>query len=214
MLLDKITKLGVSINECENNILEAAVRNLLIKFFFHISNKSIILTSEFSQKHTGIIRIITPTIFRGLGCIKIGSGVNFGVLQSPGSFSCSYIEARSQYSTIEIGASTYINNIANIIAEGPGISIGERCLIGQEVYIIDSNFHCLEIANRDKPDLNPLKVFIGNDVFIGSRVTILKGVCVGNGSVIAAGSVLLPRTNYPPFSIIAGSPAKVVGSVT
>ena len=49
---------------------------------------------------------------------------------------------------------------------------------------------------------------IGNDVWIGSHVVIRQGVTIGDGAVIGAGSVVLK--DVQPFSIVAGSPAKLI----
>lgn len=51
-------------------------------------------------------------------------------------------------------------------------------------------------------------VVIEGDTWIGMSVTILKGVTIGRGSVIAAGAVV--TKSCPPYSILAGVPAKVV----
>ena len=51
---------------------------------------------------------------------------------------------------------------------------------------------------------------IGNDIWIGARVTILPGVHVGDGSVIGAGAVV--TKDVEPYSIVAGNPAKKIGS--
>ena len=53
-------------------------------------------------------------------------------------------------------------------------------------------------------------VLIGNDVWIGLNAIILSGVQIGNGAVIGAGSVVVK--NVPAYSIVAGNPAKVIGS--
>lgn len=52
-------------------------------------------------------------------------------------------------------------------------------------------------------------VVVEEDVWIGANVTIMAGVTVGRGSIIGAGSVC--RKNIPPYSIVVGNPAKVVG---
>ncbi len=52
-------------------------------------------------------------------------------------------------------------------------------------------------------------VVIEEDCWVGSHVIILKGVRIGTGSVVAAGAVV--SRDVPPFSIVAGVPAKVVG---
>lgn len=52
------------------------------------------------------------------------------------------------------------------------------------------------------------KITIGNDVFIGANVCILNGVTIGHGAVIATGAVV--NNNIPPYTIVAGVPAKTV----
>lgn len=52
-------------------------------------------------------------------------------------------------------------------------------------------------------------VVVEEDVWIGTNVTLLSGVRVGRGATIGAGAVV--RTNVPPYSIVMGNPAKVVG---
>ncbi len=51
-------------------------------------------------------------------------------------------------------------------------------------------------------------VVIEDDVWIGSRVTILPGVTIGRGSVVGAAAVV--TKDVPPYSVVAGNPAKVV----
>lgn len=51
-------------------------------------------------------------------------------------------------------------------------------------------------------------VVIGNDVWIGSNATLFSGITIGDGAVIAAKAVV--TKDVPPYSIVAGNPAKVV----
>ena len=55
-------------------------------------------------------------------------------------------------------------------------------------------------------------VTIGDNVFIGVGSTILKNVTIGDHTIIAAGSVVCSGT-YPPNSILAGVPARVIGTI-
>ena len=50
-----------------------------------------------------------------------------------------------------------------------------------------------------------------NDVWIGAHSVILGGVTINNGAIIAANSVV--TKDVPAYSIVAGSPAKVIGNV-
>lgn len=52
------------------------------------------------------------------------------------------------------------------------------------------------------------RCLIGNDVWIGASASILSGVKVGDGSVIGSGAVVVK--DVPPYSIVAGVPAKVL----
>ncbi len=52
-------------------------------------------------------------------------------------------------------------------------------------------------------------IIVEEDVWIGANVTILSGVNVGRGATIGAGSVCIK--NVPPYAIVIGNPAKVVG---
>ena len=52
-------------------------------------------------------------------------------------------------------------------------------------------------------------ILVEEDVWIGVNVTLLAGVKISRGSVIGAGSVC--RKSIPPYAIVVGNPAKIVG---
>lgn len=54
-------------------------------------------------------------------------------------------------------------------------------------------------------------VIVEEDVWLGSRVCLLPNIIIGRGSNIGTGSVV--RNNVPPYAIVAGNPAKVIGFV-
>ena len=51
-------------------------------------------------------------------------------------------------------------------------------------------------------------VIIEEDAHLGANVTLLSGVTIGRGSLVGAGSVVTKST--PPYSIVAGNPARVI----
>lgn len=95
------------------------------------------------------------------------------------------------------------------------IIIGDRCVIGANAMIVDTDFHSLDPAIRSSPEdarsAISKPVIIGNDVFIGGSSTILKGVTIGNGAIIGSNSVV--TKDVPAGMIVAGNPAKVLGQV-
>ena len=67
-----------------------------------------------------------------------------------------------------------------------------------------------EVKNKlDKNHIEDRDVIVDEDVWIGANVTLLGGVHVGRGSIVGAGSVV--RNDVPPYAIVTGNPAKVVG---
>jgi acetyltransferase-like isoleucine patch superfamily enzyme len=51
---------------------------------------------------------------------------------------------------------------------------------------------------------------IEDDCWVGANTTFLDGAHVGRGCVIAAGSLV--RGEIPPYSVLVGSPARVLKS--
>jgi len=59
--------------------------------------------------------------------------------------------------------------------------------------------------------LKPEGCTIEDDVKIGTNVTLLPGVRVGHHALVGAGAVV--TTDVPPYAIVVGNPAKVVGDI-
>jgi acetyltransferase-like isoleucine patch superfamily enzyme len=52
-------------------------------------------------------------------------------------------------------------------------------------------------------------VIVEEEVWLAANVTLLSGVVVGRGAVIGSGAVC--RKNIPPYAIVIGNPARIVG---
>jgi acetyltransferase-like isoleucine patch superfamily enzyme len=158
----------------------------------------------------GAPELRAPVVLAGPGTISFEGGVAFGWEQGPGFFSgYSYVEARAPASRVAFGEGTHLNNGAAIVSEGPGVSIGRRCLIGTGVTIYDSDFHSLDAEARHAGAQGMAAVVIEDDVFLGTKVIVLKGVTVGAGSVVGAGAVVV--ADVPPKAVVAGNPARAGG---
>lgn len=159
---------------------------------------------------TGAMILQQPLLCTGRGVVTFKGTVAIGVFPSP-AFTTTYahIEARNSTASITIGAGTQINNNLCIIAEHTTITIGDDCLLGTNVEIIDSDFHGLAPDQRQTSRHEWARpVRIGNNVFIASHSKIMKGVVIGDDTVIAAGSIV--TRDIPAGSIAGGNPARVL----
>lgn len=103
------------------------------------------------------------------------------------------------------------------------IEVGAFCSIADETRILGGGEHALDLPSTYplrtllfRPDEGEWDIFakdttrLGNDVWVGRRATILAGAQIGDGAVIAAGS-MVTSTVVPPYAIVAGNPARVIG---
>ena len=106
---------------------------------------------------------------------------------------------------LTMGNNCYVNAETDIRCED-SITIGDDVGIARKVTIMDSDSHSI-VAENGK-NIISAPIIIGNHVWIGTNSKILKGVTIGDGALIAAGAVV--TKDVPPYSIVAGIPAKVI----
>lgn len=147
------------------------------------------------------------SIGRNVAVVSDSRGTALGV-RSPVILRCLNEEAR-----IAIGDDVGLSGA--VICAAIGVSIGDRCLIGADCVIFDTDFHSRAAVGRrySLPLWGEISrpVAIGNDVFVGARSIIAKGVNIGDGAIIGAGSVVV--RDVPAMTIYAGNPARMVGRV-
>lgn len=90
------------------------------------------------------------------------------------------------------------------------ITIEDFVDIGPNVTIVthDSSQRCIDM----KSPIYKKNVLIKTHSYIGACVTILPNVTIGEYSIVGAGSVV--TKDVPPYTIVAGVPAKIIGKVT
>jgi len=89
------------------------------------------------------------------------------------------------------------------------LTISKGCTISSNVLITDIRHSYKEIDKHimDQP-LIVKKTFIGENCFIGTGAVIDAGTILGKQCIVGANSVL--SGNYPDYSVIVGSPAKII----
>ncbi|MHB8080434.1 MAG: acyltransferase [Candidatus Krumholzibacteriia bacterium] len=106
---------------------------------------------------------------------------------------------------IEVGRGSFLN-CGVWIRAARRVTIGEGCLIGPRVMLIDNDAHELGGAHEVGGCAAP--IVIEDGAWLGAAAMVLRGVTVGRGAVVGAGAVV--RRNVPPRTLVAGNPARVL----
>lgn len=135
------------------------------------------------------------------GDLHIGAGTR---IWAPDSFS--------------IGRGVYIGRNCSLETNA---EIGNYCLLANRVAFVGRYDHDFReigrpirfatwIGQNDVPAARRReRVIVGNDVWLGYGVIVLTGVKIGSGAIVAAGSLV--TKDVPPYAIVAGVPAKIIG---
>lgn len=118
---------------------------------------------------------------------------------------------------VEMGFGSYINQNTTL----KHVIIGKFCCISWNVTLYGGSSHNYSapsmytsyhwkhiFGSSMQSDISKEKTKIGNDVWIGNGAIVINGVTIGDGAIIGAGAVV--TKDIPPYSIVAGVPAKVL----
>lgn len=108
--------------------------------------------------------------------------------------------------TVDIGPGAVLGDRCAIAAR-TGVVIGKRCVLGDEVTIVDfdHSYDDAETPIRLQP-LRAAPVHIEDGAILGARVAVLRGVRVGAGARVASGSVV--TKDVTAGAAVIGSPAR------
>lgn len=169
-----------------------------------------------------LVHTVTATLFRLLNPkLELGRGVHFDPRAYPARGGpirlgdSTIIRAGAMLlpggGSIELGSHCTVNQYVVIYGEG-GVTIGDDVMIASHTSLFAGNHHFerTDVPMRLQGTSSRGGITIENDVWVGSHCVILDGVTIGTGSVLAAGAVV--SKDVAPYSIVAGVPAKVIGS--
>jgi len=98
---------------------------------------------------------------------------------------------RADADVIQVGSRSNIQDNAVVHCDpGAPAIIGEDCIIGHLALVHGAQ--------------------IGNHVLVGMNSTILNNAKIGDYCIIGANALVTAGTEIPPYSLVMGSPAKVV----
>lgn len=129
-------------------------------------------------------------------CVNFEIGVNSYI------FMDAWFDAKGQF---RMGANSVINQGCRLDNRG-GISIGNNVSISAEVCILTAD-HDLQSSNFVGRTEG---IYIKDFAFIGTRAIVLPGTVLHEGAAVAAGAVV--TKDVAPYTIVAGVPARVIGT--
>lgn len=118
------------------------------------------------------------------------------------------------YGKVTIGADSSVWPQVVMRSETFEIRIGERTNI-QDFTMVHVGINTPTIIGDDCSITHHATVHgctIGDRCLIGINATVMDGAVIGDNSIVAGHSIVTENTEFPPNSIIAGVPAKVVAT--
>lgn len=151
-------------------------------------------------RHAGAgLRVGSGAGFLHLETFEIGEGVFIGAQ--------AYVQGRFD-GTCRIGDHVWIGPQSYFDARD--LVIGEYVGIGPGARVLGSTHTGIPVdVPIVKTDLTIKPVVIEPWADVGTAATILPGITVGRGSLVGAGAVV--THDVPPFAVVAGVPARVIG---
>jgi|GEM_PF-1939428 len=112
-------------------------------------------------------------------------------------------------SQLTIGEYVHIGERTQIHTQD-SISISDYCVLGCNVFISDSVMDYQDIYSPAilRPKLSQCSIELEENCHIGAGSIIRGTLCIGRGCIVEPNSLV--QKSIPPFSIVSGSPAKII----
>lgn len=110
----------------------------------------------------------------------------------------------------EVTVGDYCTLVGAIISANCKISIADYVFIAHEVTIADhfaGTPRGVPINRNNQLITQAGEIFIGEGAWIGARAILLPGARIGAGAIVGAATVV--NEEVPPFSTVAGNPARI-----
>lgn len=148
--------------------------------------------------------VVVPKSVRTLlqieGVLRLAGNIHFGnglvVRIDPGA-------------VLTIGNNVRIGNQVKIVCY-ENITINHDTRIAWESQVLDTTFHYMRnLADNSVTSLTK-PIIIGAHNWIGNRSNIMKGAVLPDYTIVAAGSLCNKPYDFPQYSLVAGSPCKLI----
>ena len=110
---------------------------------------------------------------------------------------------------LSIETNVRISNRTKIICYD-SITIHHDTRIAWECQLIDTTFHYMRNMNDNSVTELTKPIVVGAHNWIGNRANIMKGAVLPDYTIVAAGSLCNKHYDFPEYSLIAGTPCKLI----
>jgi UDP-2-acetamido-3-amino-2,3-dideoxy-glucuronate N-acetyltransferase len=144
--------------------------------------------------------------------VKLGKDVK--IFAYANLYGCSVGDNTKIGTFVEIQKNAFIGKNCKISSHTficEGVTIEDDVFIGHNVTFINDMYPRSTVEGgvlQTEADWKVVPTFIKKGASVGSSATILAGVTVGEGAIVGAGAVV--TKDVPPWTIVAGNPAKVL----
>lgn len=121
---------------------------------------------------------------------------------------------------VEIG--DYCTLVGVIISTNSRVEIGDYAFLAHQVVLADSAAARPWKSGDRQPGSSPAQsvagadssaprcaIVVGTNTWIGARAVLLSGARIGDGAIVGAASLV--DFEVPPYAIVGGNPARIVG---
>lgn len=115
----------------------------------------------------------------------------------------------------EVVIGNYCTLVGAIICSNSRIVIRDYVFIAHEVVLADSGVAVPGEAHPNSASVSGdphTSILIDDNAWIGARVVLLNGARIGTGAIVGASAVV--DFEVPPYTIVAGNPARVVRDIS
>ena len=147
--------------------------------------------------------------------VKLGKDVK--IFSFVNLYGCSIGDYTKVGTFVEIQKNAFIGKNCKISSHTficEGVTIEDNVFIGHNVTFINDMYPRSTAEGgglQTEANWKVVPTLIKKGASVGSSVTILAGVTVGEGAIIGAGAVV--TKDVPPWTIVAGNPAKVLRKI-
>jgi galactoside O-acetyltransferase len=123
--------------------------------------------------------------------------------------------------SVRIGHRSFIGQ--GVISVASSVDIGDDVMIAWGTVISDHGSHSARFSERQHDVVEWLDgrkrwdgiaiapIQIGDKAWVGLNCILMKGISIGEGAIVGAGSVV--TRDVPPWTIVAGNPARVIREI-